>query len=274
MSVMGLFSKPDFQSDDPDVRLKAVKECDDQSLLAEIAKNDSAEKVRLASVEKLNDQDSLYQVAREGNEIDARIAAVEKIDSQQRLADLIREKKNYRLMKACFAHITDKRILEKIAHDKEYNMAARRMAIENYADESFIGEFDTGSVDSGAGRSPDEIEALVEKYGAVRLARALGKFRGSPNAIRSLGIIMNRSDEAAELALEAITQALGHANAEVRSAAEAQLKQLDDGDLIAHLISLMEDSKLHSRIMGVLKLIDHPEARQFVKSSGSEEHKQ
>lgn len=274
MSVMGLFSKPDFQSDDPEVRLNAVKECDDHSLLARIAESDHSADVRLAAVEKLVDQDSLYHVAREGNEIDARIAAVEKIDSQQKLADLIREKKNYRLMKACFAHITDKKILEKIAHDKEYNMAARRMAIENYADETFIGELDSGSVDTGAGKKPDEIKAMIEKYGAVRLARALGKFRGSPNAIRSLGIIMNISDDASKLALEAIAQALGHANSEVRQAAAKQLKQLDDGDLIAHLISQMEDSRLHPKIMEVLKQIDHSEARQFVKSSGSEEQKQ
>jgi HEAT repeat protein len=148
-------------------------------------------------------------------------------------------------------------------------MAARRMAIENYADESFIKEFDDTSVDSGTRKSPEEVEQMIEKYGAVRLARALGKFRGSPNAMRSLGIIMKRGEEASKIALENLAQALVHANAEVREAAENQLKQLKDAELITHLVGMMEDTRLNPRILEVLRQIDHPEARQIVESIDS-----
>ena len=262
---MGLtdFFKKGYQSSDPEARLKAIESMADPGILARMAKEDTSPRVRIAAVKRLEDQSFLVQVALDGKEIDARLAAVEKIDSQEKLAEIIKIRRNLKLMGACFAKITDKKLLEKIAHDPDYNMTARRMAIENFADESFISDLEPVSRDRSKPKSPEEIAAFIEKYGAVRLARAIGKFRGSPHAIMALGEIIKYGGEAALIAIEYLAQALIHANADVRKAAEDRLAGLTQTELVLHLIRLMNNAALHDRILEVLQRVDHPEARQI-----------
>lgn len=262
---MGLFSKDD--SGDTGKRLSRIAECDDQAELAQIACEDDSPRVRMAAVAKVCDQDLLYKVALDGKHDDTRVAAAERIDSEEKLAELIKVRKNYHLMGACFARITNPKILERIAHDPDYNMAARRMAIENYADESYLSELSTSPADGGPAKTPEEIEALIEKYGAATLARTLGKFRGSPSAMTALGQIVKAGGEGAGVAVENLAQALTHSREEVRQAAAGELAKLDNADLIAKLVGMMDRPGLHEAILAVLRKIDHPEARQVVASA-------
>ena len=164
------------------MRLRTVSETQDQSLLAELAKTDASGRVREAAVAKLSDQELLACVALDGEHIDARIAAIERIESQEKLAEIIKTRKQLALMGACFARITNKELLERIANDASYNISARRMAVENFADESYLAEIAPASAGEQKPKTPEEIEALVNKYGAARLVRVFGKFRGSKNA--------------------------------------------------------------------------------------------
>ena len=50
----------------------------------------------------------------------------------------VRRDSKKKLMGACFARITDRRVLEAIAQDTAYNPTARRMAVEQFADESYL----------------------------------------------------------------------------------------------------------------------------------------
>ena len=259
------FFKKEYQSSDPEARLKAVESLDDPRILARLAREDTSPRVRTAAVKRLTDQALLAEVALGGKEIDARLAAVERIESQEKLAEIIKIRRNLRLMGACFAKITDKKLLERIAHDPDYNMSARRMAIDNYADESFISDLEPSSRDHGEPKSPEEIATFIEKYGAVRLARAIGKFRGSHNAILALGEIIKHSGEGAVIAIDYLAQALIHANAKVRQAAEDQLSELRQTEQVLHLIRMMDNTALHGRILEVLRRIDHPEARQLTE---------
>lgn len=262
---MGLFSKDD--ADNTGKRLARVADCDDQNELTEIACCDDSPRVRMAAVAKVCDQDSLYKVALDGRHDDSRVAAAERIDSEEKLAELIKVRKNYHLMGACFARITNPKILERIAHDPEYNMAARRMAIQNYADESYLSELTGAPGEDGPVKSPEEVKALIDKYGAATLARTLGKFRGSPSAMTALGQIVRSGGEGAMVAVENLAQALTHNREEVRKAASAELIGLDNADLIAKLVGMMDRPGLHEPILEVLRKIDHPEARQVVESA-------
>jgi hypothetical protein len=264
MVFMGFLSKPAYQSKDPQVRLEAIRGIDDQVLLAEMAKTDSSPRVRQAAVAKVDDQELLASIALDGKEIDSRVAAVGKIESQQKLAEIIKVRKNFELMGACFARITDRNILHDIANDTEYNMSARRMAIEGFADESYLSELTDDGTVSATPKTPEEIDELIRRHGGVRLVRALGRFRGSPSSIQAIGQIMQRGGEPAEIAVEYLAQALVHANARVWRAAEEQLLSLSDGELIARLIALMDNPGLHDKILEVLRQIDHPDARQIV----------
>ncbi len=269
MSFLG-FGKPKHRSDNPEIRLQAVMQTDDQSLLAVMARTDSSPRVRRAAVDKIDLSEHLLAVALDGDHIDARIAAVEKIDSQETLAEIIKTRKNLQLMGACFGRITDREILKQIANSSEYNMSARRMAIENFADESFLSEIHQDQSEHARAKTPKEIDALIEKHGGVRLVRALGKFRGSPAALLALGEIMRRGGEAALVAVEYLTQALAHANPEIRHTAEEQLLPIRDPELIAQMVRMMEKAELHEKILAVLQRIDHPDARQIVDSSGGQ----
>jgi hypothetical protein len=145
-------------------------------------------------------------------------------------------------------------------------MSARRMAIENYADESYIKEFNEQQTDEFKPKSPEEIKTLIQRYGAERLVRAMGKFKGSTMAIHALGVIMKQGGDSAVQALEYIANGLKYASEEVSSSAYEELIQIKDPDLISKLIGLMEDDELAPKILEVLKKIDHPDARQVVES--------
>ncbi|MBN2226696.1 MAG: hypothetical protein JW763_04975 [candidate division Zixibacteria bacterium] len=266
MTFLG-FGKPKHRSDNPEVRLQAVLQTDDQTLLAEIARTDGSPRVRHAAIDKIIAPEHLLAVALDGDHIDARIAAVEKIDSQKTLAEIVRARKNLQLMGACFSRITDREILKRIANSGEYNMSARRMAIENFADETFLSEISQNQGEHAKPKTPEEIDALIKKHGGVRLARALGKFRGSPAALLALGEITRRGGEAAQVAVEYLTQALAHAKTEIRLTAEEQLVPVRDPELIAQMVRMMEKAELHEKILAVLKRIDHPDARQIVDSA-------
>lgn len=266
MGLSDLF-KPPHKSSNPETRLKAVEKLTDQSVLVELAKTDPSPRVRKAAVKRIDDQEMLMAVALDGKEIDTRLAAVERITSQEKLAEIIKVRRNYRLMAACFSQITDKAILEKIAYDTEYNMSARRMAIESYAEESFLTDLKSASTGEQV-KTPEEIDDLIKKYGGTRLARALGKFRGSPTAMTALGRIMRRGGEDGKTAVDYLAQGLIHANARVRTIAEEQLAALADPDLIMHLFRLTDNPALTDCIMTILKKMDHPAARRIIEEAG------
>jgi len=266
MGIKDLF-KPDYQSDDPDVRLKGIDKCSDQEILMQIAMTDSSPRVRMAAVQKVDEQALLRNIALDGEYIDARIAAVEKIESQEQLAEILKVRKNFQLMGACFARITDKKILERIANDTGYNMSARRIAIENYADESFLSEMKPAPGADSPVKSKQEIGELVKKYGGDRLVHAMSKFRGSKNAILALGEIMRQGGESALTALEQLAQSLGHASPAIKKTAGDQLATMTKGEHVSHLIRLSTQIDLHEKILAVLQRIDHPEARQFVEKN-------
>jgi len=264
MGILDFF-RAGHQSKNPEARLKAVANIKDQSLLAQMAGNDNSPRVREAVVSKIDDQQLLMTIALDGEHIDARIMAVEKIESQESLAKVIKTRKNLKLMGACFARITDRKILERIANDPEYNISARRMAVENFADESYLAEIAPTSDEAEKIKSPEEIEALIEKYGAARLVRVFGKFRGSKNAILALGEIVRMGGESALGAIDYLTISLRHANPEICKCAADQLTGLSDVEQISHLIRLMDNAQLHPKILAVLERINHPEARRIVE---------
>jgi hypothetical protein len=261
MGLSDLF-KPNHKASDPEVRLRFVERTSDQERLAEMAAHDSSVRVRKAAIARIDDDKLLESVALNGEYIDARIAAVQRIESQTTLARIIKLRRNYDLMAACFARITDKSILDMIANDKEYNLSARRIAIENYADEAYLTE-SIGSAADHAEKSPEEVDALVNKYGGDNLVRALSRFRGSQSAIKAMGQIMRSGSGASEQAAEQIAQGLVHANHSIREAAERELVTISDGQLVAVLLRLMDNPELEQPIKKVLANIDHPDARQF-----------
>ncbi|MBD3170375.1 MAG: hypothetical protein GF307_12900 [candidate division Zixibacteria bacterium] len=264
MGLSDIF-KPAYRSKDPEKRLEAVKELSEQDILAELAMKDKSPRVRMAAIARVEDQGLLMKIALDGDELDSRIAAVERIKSQEKIAEIIKARKNYELMGACFAQITSKAILEKIANDPGYNRSARRIAIENYADESVLADFEKREVDRSEPKSADEISDYIRKYGGDKLVRTLGKFKGSKNSIITLGNIANMGDDASPQAVEYLTRALKHSNPEISDTAVEQLSRLKDPDLIARMVSMIDDAGLHGKIIQVLKKIDHPEAQEFLK---------
>jgi hypothetical protein len=263
MSFFEIF-KPAYKSKNPENRLQAVTSLADQQQLATLAMSDTSPRVRNAAVRKISDQELLFDVALNGKEIDSRIIAVEQIKSQEKLAEIIKIRKNFQLLGACFSKITDKDILQKIAYDTEYNMSARRLAIEQFADEAYLKAFEEKSSIDKKTKSKEEIDSIITKYGGDQLVHALGKFRGSKNAMKALGELLHRGGTAAHSAVEQLAKGLLHANLEIAQEAEKQLISIKDPDLIALLVRMIQNKELQDKVLSILRKIDHEDAREIV----------
>lgn len=269
---MGLFTKRDYKHPDPRVRIEAIEQLEDRQKLVEIACRDDSPRVRMAALARIDDDHDLFSIARDADELDIRLAAVEKITSENLLAELIKIRKNYQLMGACFARITERDVLKAIAEDSEYNPAARRIAVEYFADESYLDDLSEtdGESDDEPGSKID-IDSLMEMYGGTRMVRAIGRFRRSEKAVHALGRIARRGGESGELAVEYLCRALGSTNDSVQKAASDELSSLDSAELVNALIQALDDQKLREPIKTLLGKLETQEARDaLARFSGSD----
>lgn len=78
MSFSDLF-RPKWKNSDPRVRAAAVRELNDQSLLAEVAKNDSASGVRCAAISNVTGWSLLMEVATSDSDREVRATAAERL---------------------------------------------------------------------------------------------------------------------------------------------------------------------------------------------------
>lgn len=266
------FVRERFGDPDPRVRLREIEKLEDQDGLAEIACTDDSPRVRLAALARVADDGRLARVAMDGCAIDVRLAAVERIEDEQLLARIIKERKNFELMGACFRRITDRALLERIAQDDGYNPAARRLAVEQFADESYLADLERaggGGDDDGEDRKSDEaVDAILSTYGDVRVVRALGRFRGSEKALRALGTITRKGEEIGGLAVEYLTRSLGSRNPRLAGCAADELVRLRDPEMVRVLARGLDDPELSEPTREVLRRIDTPAARAALGQDG------
>jgi hypothetical protein len=264
----------DFLKDksDPRDRLEAVAAQTDQQELAKVAMSDDSPRVRKAALERITDEHLLAEVAKDAVEMDVRLAAVERIDNQELLAAIIRERKNFRLMGACFGRISDRKVLEAIAQDTAYNPAARRMAVEQFADESYLTDFDGDEPEQPEYTKKDEraVQTILNSFGGIKVVRALGRFRGSDRALKALGSIARKGGEEGGLAVEYLVRALKSTNPKTRACASEELSGLSRPELVDVLIRSLDDTILWEPVRDILKQIDTPEARAALADSGDE----
>jgi hypothetical protein len=254
--------KKDHEHSNPKVRMAAVEKLDDRETLVRIACTDDSPRVRLTAVLKLSDDPSLERVAREAESLDARLVAVERVFSQRVLADLLKLPESIELIGMCFSRITDRRIIESIAEDPAYSPAVRRMAIEYYADESFLEDASKEAETAPERKSEAAVEAFVEVYGGgLRGVRAIGRFRRSEKALKALGTIARKGGETGGLAVEYLCSALTSSNPKLVECAQAELAVLRDPDLVDCIIRSLDNDSLRQPIREVLQRIDTPEAR-------------
>jgi len=258
----GAARKKGRASSNPSVRMVAVEKLDDPEALVEVACTDDSPRVRLTAVSRLSDDLHLEQVARNAESLDARLVAVERVFSQGVLADLLKEPKNLELIGVCFSRITDRRIIESIAEDSDYSPTVRRMAVEYFADESYLSEAAAAADTEPERKSEEAVEAFVEAYGGgLRGVRAIGRFRRSEKALRALGTVARKGGETGGLAVEYLCSALGSANPQLVECAAAELEVLRDPDLVDCIIRSLSNENLRIPIREVLERIGTPEAR-------------
>ena len=213
---MAWFFRSKLKHPDEQVRLRALQKLSDPSKIVQVACQDVSPTVRLEAVRKLTDPNHLAEVVKNGEGLEARVQAVGRIQDQKLLAQILLERKNNDIMQAAFENLTDPEVLKVIAEDSRYNIATRRIAIENFADQSFLVDVAKNVTTPGVKEAalkrlseegaaapvatspeaseaeapdPEHIDAILERYGADRIIDAIGKFRGSEKAIRSLGLI-------------------------------------------------------------------------------------
>jgi hypothetical protein len=263
-----VLEKRDHTHSNPKVRMSAVERIDDPQRLVEVACSDDSPRVRLTAVSRLEDDLHLDLVARKAAYLDVRLVAVEKIFSQRVVADLLKAPEDVELIGMCFSRITDRRIIESIAEDSACSPTVRRMAIEYFADESYLAE----AAEAEPERKSDEaVEAFIEAYGGgLRGVRAIGRFRRSEKALRALGTVAEKGGETGGLAVEYLCSALASANPRLVECATAELETLKDPDLVNCIIRALDNDTLREPIREVLRRIDTPEARAVLGDQPSD----
>jgi hypothetical protein len=249
---MAWFLRSKLKHPDEQVRLHALQKLTDPNKIVDVACHDGSPTVRLEAVRMLKEPSDLASVVKDGEGEEARVEAVGRIQDQKLLAQILLERKNNAIMQAAFENLTDPEVLKKIAEDDRYNIATRRIAIDNFADQSFLEEVAKNVATPGvkeaalkrlseeggdvsAATSPEEtdteapdpghIEAILERYGAERIVEAIGKFRGSEKAIRSLGLVAAKGAEGSERAIHFLEKALEHSNPHIRISALEELAE-------------------------------------------------
>jgi hypothetical protein len=237
--------RPRHRHRDPAVRRRAVEKLQDEDILLELACGDPDLEVRHRAVERLQSTEALRKTAIQGQHLDARLKAVARIIDPWILAEIMRERKNPDLMMACFEGIRDQEVLQAIAGDPAYNVTARRIAINMFADPQLL----AGLLDSlrapalrraalrrltGESAPPEALEErphpeehmdrILETYDAEDVVEMLGAFRDSPAAVRGLGVILTRGGGAGDRAAEILERLLKHATPEIRLEALRQLR--------------------------------------------------
>ena len=261
----GVLERRDHTHPNPKVRLAAVEKTTNPEVLIEVACSDESPRVRLTAVSRLGDDIHLDRVARTAEALDVRLVAVERVFSQGVVADLLKNPEHIELIGICFSKITDRRIIESIAQDESYSAVVRRMAVEYFADESYLSEVAEADQAEPKRKSKAAVQAFVEVYGGgVRGVRAIGRFRRSEKALRALGTIARQGGETGGLAVEYLCSALGSANTKLVDCATAELEMLKDPDLVDCIIRSLDKPDLREPIRGVLVRIDTPEARAAI----------
>ncbi len=263
---MSLFDKGKHKDPDPNIRLQAVEKLKDKDELVELACNDKSQRVRMAAVSHLIDDQHLAKIARHAKELDVRMMAVERIASQQLLADVVLARENLELVGICFSRLTDRKVIESIANNPKCNPVVRRMAVEHFADESYLDEASeaaTKEAEEDPGRkSESAVNEFLDVYGGgVGAVRAIGRFKRSEKALKALGTIASRGGECGELAVEYLCSALGSSNESVKECASDELARLTNPELVGYLIRALDNHALREPIRKVLNEINTPEAR-------------
>ncbi len=265
---MSVLEKKDHTHTNPKVRMVALEKLDDPEVLVEVACSDDSPRVRLTAVSRLTDDPHLEKVARQAESLDVRLVAVERIFSQGTIADLLKEPEDVELIGMCFSRITDRRIIESIAEDPDFSPTVRRMAVEYFADESYLAE----AAEAEPVRKTDEaVEAFIEVYGGgLHGVRAIGRFRRSEKALRALGTVARKGGETGGLAVEYLCSALGSANPKLVECATVELETIKNPDLVDCIIRALDNENLRKPIREVLLRIDTPEARAVLGNQPSD----
>ncbi len=262
---MSVLEKKDHTHTNPKVRLAALEKLDDPEVVVEVACHDESPRVRLTAVSRLTDDLHLEKVARNAESLDVRLVAIERIFSQGIIADLLKVPEDVELIGMCFSRITDRRIIESIAQDPDYSPTVRRMAVEYFADESYLSDAAAASEEKPQRKTEEAVDAFVEAYGGgLRGVRAIGRFRRSEKALRALGTIARKGGETGGLAIEYLCSALASANPKLVECATEELQVLKDPDLVDCIIRALDKPDLREPIHRVLQEIDTPEARAAV----------
>jgi hypothetical protein len=251
-------------------KLDKVENIKDDDVLVEVACTDETPQIRLLAVSRVNDDQNLLKIVKNAKDLDVRLVAAERISSEKILVDIIKSRDNIELIGVCFSKLTDKDLIESIAHDTSVNPVARRMAVEYYADESYLSEAATAAEKAKEERKPPEaVKAFMEAYGGgVAGVRAIGRFRRSEKALKALGTIAGSGGEEGGLAIEYLCQGLASPNPELKKCASEELANLKSPELVACLVRSLDKPDLREPIREILKKIDTDEARAALGQTG------
>jgi hypothetical protein len=170
---MGLFKElftPALKSEKWKRRRKAVMKLTDQSVLADIAKNDDDWHVRKAAYERLgNDQSALAEVAKNDEDLRGCYAIVEELTDPSVLADIAKNAKDSWIREAAVNKLTDQSALADVAKNAK-DRDIRKAAVWKLTDPEVLADIAQNDSDiSVRGEAEKELAQSPEEKRMARI---------------------------------------------------------------------------------------------------------
>ena len=181
---MGLFDKlfgPKYnKSDSYEKREEAVKKINDESVLADIAKNDSERDVCIAAVKKISGKSVLADIAKNASDWNVREVAVGKISDESVLVDIAKNDSDVTVRQGAVKKISNESILIDIAKNNSMG-AVRQGAVRRISDESVL--VDIAKNDSINGVRKEAVGKISDESVLVDIAK-----NDSSNGVRDASL--------------------------------------------------------------------------------------
>ena len=167
MGLLDLF-KPKWQHSAKHVREAAVMQLNDQTVLAQIAKNDADEDVRSAAVMQLEDQAALAHAATSDTEASVRKAAVERLTDQAALAQVATNDADPNVHRAAVGRLSDPTALAQIAKT-DTEAFLRKIAVGRLTDQAALAH--VAKTDTDLSLRQAAVERLMDQEALAHVAK-------------------------------------------------------------------------------------------------------
>lgn len=240
-----------FRHKDWTIRLNAVKDLTDQSILNNMAQDDENEEVRTLAkkrieelLDKINDPKKIVEIAKKDDGLWVRIAAVRRIKHQPTLLDIIINDKEKVVKDEAFERITDLTTLEEIALNEDIDEDIRKKATRQITNPAVLNKLYTKNMEDTDSLGDIAYQKLCEITKTTNDKKLLLDIatNNKDSSLRNFAV----SNQFFENQKALISIAINDDNLDVRKSA---ISKITNTEVLNELIALDENKDIRAEII-------------------------